>query len=195
MLTPGWQFYGLSEEHYAASIDKEVFYKGTQSARLQAISETAPGSAGIHQIINATSFHNSRIRFTAFLKTLDVEDRCGIYLCATNGVYPAANADMSIHSPLRGTNEWQQFSVVLEVLSDHQLNFGVILSGAGTVWIDAASLETVEADVTSSATISRRRYIGYEPTESESAPKDAHEAFPSTPVNMNFEINPEPRGQ
>jgi hypothetical protein len=53
ILTPGWQFYGLSQEHYAASIDKELFYKGTQSARLEAVSETAPGSAGIHQMLDA----------------------------------------------------------------------------------------------------------------------------------------------
>lgn len=185
-VTAGWQFYGLSEEHYAASIDKEVFYKGTQSARLQAVSETVPGSAGIHQIIDATNYRNKRIRFAAFLKTLDVEDRCGIYLCATNGVYPAANADMSIHSPLRGTNEWQQFSVVLEVLSDHQLNFGVILSGAGTVWIDAASLEAVGKDV-ASTNISSSRFWKSDSRGDDGTTGEEPKSLPQSPINMDFE--------
>jgi hypothetical protein len=150
------------------------------------MSETAPGSAGIHQIIDATNYRNKRIRFTAFIKTCDVEDRCGIYLCATNGVCPTANDDMSIYSPLRGTNEWQQFSVELEVLSDQQLNFGVILSGAGTVWIDAASLVVVHKGVASTNISSSRFWKSDSRGDVDKGDED-HEPLHQFPMNMDFE--------
>jgi hypothetical protein len=186
ILTPGWQFYGLSREHYAASIDKEVFYKGTQSARLEAVSETAPGSAGVHQIIDVTNYRNKRIRFTAFIKTLDVEDRCGLYLSVSTNGYPTELDDMS-NRPIKGTTDWQQFSVVLDVDKDsRRINYGVILAGAGTVWIDAAVLETVGEDVVST-NISRFKFKNRHSARKDGLANEVHEAMLLSPINMDFE--------
>lgn len=186
ILTPGWQFYGLSQEHYAASIDKVVFYKGTQSARLEAVSETAPGSAGVHQIIDATNYRNRRIRFTAFIKTQDVEDRCGLYLSVSTHGYPTELDDMS-NRPIKGTTDWQQFSVVLDVDKDsRRINYGVFLAGSGNVWIDAAALETVGEDVVST-NISRFKFRNRDSGRKDGVANDAHEVLLQSPINMDFE--------
>lgn len=184
--TPGWQFYGLSQEHYAASIDKELFYIGTQSARLEAVSENAPGSAGIHQIIDATNYRNKRIRFTAFIRTQDIEDRCGLYLSVSKHSYPTELDDMS-NRPIKGTTGWQQFSVVLDVDKDsHRINYGVILTGSGTVWIDAATLETVGEDVVST-NISRFKFKNRDSSRNDDLRNEEHEDLPHSPMNMDFE--------
>ncbi len=186
ILTPGWQFYGLSQEHYAASIDKGVFYKGTQSARLEAVSETAPGSAGVHQIIDAANYRNKRIRFTAFIKTLDVEDRCGLYLSVSTHGYPAELDDMS-NRPIKGTTDWQQYSVVLDVDKDsRRINYGLFLAGSGTAWIDAAALETVGEDVVST-NISRFKFKNRHPGRKDGVANEEHEDLPNSPMNMDFE--------
>lgn len=188
LLIPGWQFYGLSQEHYAASMDKGVFYKGTQSARLDATSETAPGSAGIHQIIDATKYRNKRIRFTAFIKTRDVEDRCGLYLSVSTRGYPTELDDMSTR-PIKGTIDWQQFSVVVDVSKDsRRINFGTILAGTGTVWLDAAVLEIVGDDV-ASTNISRSRFAASDSRRDNGGANEEHETLPYSPISMDFEFD------
>ncbi|MDP3511029.1 MAG: hypothetical protein Q8T09_23890 [Candidatus Melainabacteria bacterium] len=186
ILTPGWQFYGLSQEHYAASMDKEVFYKGSQSARLEATSETAPGSAGIHQIIDATKYRNKRIRFTAFIKTRDVEDRCGLYLSVSTRGYPTELDDMSTR-PIKGTIDWQQFSVVINLNKDsRRINFGAFLAGTGTVWLDGATLEIVGDDV-ASTNISRSKFATRDSGRDNSKANENLQTLPKSPMNMDFE--------
>lgn len=186
ILIPGWQFYGLSQEHYAASIDKEVFHKGSQSARLEATSETAPGSAGIHQIIDATNYRNKRIRFTAFIKTRDVEDRCGLYLSVSTRGYPTELDDMSTR-PIKGTIDWQQFSVVINVNKDsRRINFGAFLAGTGTVWLDAAILEIVGDDV-ASTNISQSKFASRDSGGDNSKANEVLQTLPKSPMNMDFE--------
>lgn len=186
LLIPGWQFYGLAQEHYAASMDKGVLYKGTQSARLDATSETTPGSAGIHQIIDATKYRNKRIRFTAFIKTRDVEDRCGLYLSVSTRGYPTELDDMSTR-PIKGTIDWQQFSVVVDVSKDsRRINFGTILAGTGTVWLDAAMLEIVGDDV-ASTNISRSRFATRDSRRDDDGANEEPQALPNSPISMDFE--------
>lgn len=186
ILIPHWQFYGLSEEHYAASIDKEVFYKGTQSARLLAVSETAPGSAGIHQIIDATNYRNKRIRFTAFIKTYDVENRCGLYLSVLTNSYPTEFDDMT-NRPIKGTTDWQQLSVVVDVEEySRRITFGVILAGTGTAWIDAAALEIVGKDV-ASTNLSSSRFWKSDSRGDDGNGAEDHEPLYQFPMNMDFE--------
>ncbi len=185
MLIPGWQFYGLSKEHYAAAIDKEVFYKGSQSARLEATSETAPGSAGIHQIIDATNYRNKRIRFTAFIKTRDVEDRCGLYLSVSTHGYPTELDEMS-NRPIKGTTDWQQFSVVINVSNDsRRINFGAVLAGTGTVWFDYAVLEIVGDDV-ASTNISRSRFATRDSGRDNSKANENLQTLPKSPSTVQF---------
>lgn len=186
ILIPGWQFYGLSQEHYAASIDKEVFYKGSQSARLEATSETAPGSAGIHQMIDAANYRNLRIRFTAFIKARDVEERCGLHLSVSTRSYPTERDDMS-NRPIKGTTDWQQFSVVVNVSKDSsRISYGVILAGLGTVWLDAAALEIVGDDV-ASTNISRSKFTNSASARDNSKANEDRQTLPKSPMNMDFE--------
>ncbi|MBP9094057.1 hypothetical protein KBI23_23755 [bacterium] len=186
ILIPGWQFYGLSQEHYAAAIDKEVLYKGTQSARLESVSETAPGSAGIHQMIDAANYQNLRIRFTAFIKARDVEERCGLHLSVSTRSYPTERDDMS-NRPLKGTTDWQQFSVVVNVSKDsRRINYGVILAGPGTVWIDAAALEVVGDDV-ASTNISQTKFASRDSGGDNSKANEVLQTLPKSPMNMDFE--------
>jgi hypothetical protein len=50
--------------------------------------------------------------------------------------------------PIKGTTDWQERSVVLDVPQDAKaIMFGVIGSGKGAVWIDQLAFETVGPDV------------------------------------------------
>ena len=185
-LIPGWKLGGLSEEHYAAGIDKETFYQGSQSARLLSVGETVPGSAGIYQHISASNYQNCKIRFSAFVKTLEVEDRCGLYVSASTRGFPTVLDDMS-NRPIKGTTDWQQYSAVINVSKNSsEIQFGVFLAGSGSIWIDSATLEIAGDEVASTAV--SRGSLGDEPLSDEDSELNArYEALPTSPVNMNFE--------
>ncbi len=47
--------------------------------------------------------------------------------------------------PLRGTKPWTEVSAEIDVpLTASTLEFAAVLSGAGTLWVDAVRLEVVE---------------------------------------------------
>jgi hypothetical protein len=50
--------------------------------------------------------------------------------------------------PIKGTTGWKRYEIVLDVpQSSQSIAFGVLLSGAGTVWVDDLNFEIVAKDV------------------------------------------------
>jgi len=52
--------------------------------------------------------------------------------------------------PITGSNGWSKISVVLDVPEESEsISFGVLLAGAGKVWIDSIRFEAVSLEVPS----------------------------------------------
>jgi hypothetical protein len=70
--------------------------------------------------------------------------------------------------PIKGTTDWQDYQVVLDVPTDATgIAFGVLLSKSGTVWLNNVKFQTVRTNV---------------PTTSRSLPP-----LPKGPTNLDFE--------
>ena len=53
-----------------------------------------------------------------------------------------------MNRPIRGTSDWQAYSIVLDVPEDAtRIALGGLMIGRGKLWIDEFSLETVDRDV------------------------------------------------
>jgi hypothetical protein len=98
-------------------------------------------------------FRGKRIRMTAWVKSalrgnsigrleLDVIGSWGWY-CKWNGTF-----DNMAKRPIVGETDWQQYSLVVDVPEESvSMNFGLLLIGAGKVWLDEINFEIVDKSI------------------------------------------------
>ncbi len=72
--------------------------------------------------------------------------------------------------PVKGTEDWKNYQVVLDVPNDATgIFFGVVLNGSGNVLMSEVKVETVGLDVATTA-----------------RPSDTAQPRPNTPTNLDF---------
>ena len=105
-----------------------------------------PGS--MQQCFIASSYIGKRIRLSGALKSEGVTQRGGLYMeMWTNTDERLAFDDMFDRS-IKGTTEWQTYSVVLDVPEGTEyVSTAFFLDGRGTLWANGMTLEVVGSDV------------------------------------------------
>ena len=87
------------------------------------------------------------MRFSGFIKSDQVTVWAGLWLRVDRAKDVVAFDNMQ-DRPIKGTQSWQRYDVVLEVpASATQISFGILLNGAGKVSLSNTKLEVVGADV------------------------------------------------
>ena len=164
-----WILDGNKWDSYETGCDTTIFHSGKTSAYLKSVKQKIKGFGTIMQTINAGQYHGQRIRFSAWVKTKDVEDWAGLWMRVDD--YNIYNFSLSFDNmfdrPIKGTKDWQKYEIVLDVpITGSKILFGILLSGAGKVWMDEVMLETVDKTV----------------------PVTGIEKLPETLVNGGFEV-------
>lgn len=170
-LIPGWIITGTAPEEYDVNLDYDIFYKGTRSVRIQ-------GEGGqiqeldymtVMQQFKAKDYIGKRIRFSAFIKSLNVEGWCGLWMRINGVTANIVKIDNMQNRPIKGTRDWNYYSVVLEIPETGNIvNIGVLLNGTGTIWMDHANFEVVDKSV-------------------ETTDVDLSSELPEGPVNLSLE--------
>lgn len=110
--------------------------------------ETVSGFVGVMQRIEPDPYRNRRLRFSALVKTENVEGWGGLWMRIDDVDKPGAAFDNMQNRPLKGTTDWTTYSVVLDTSSNAQgVFFGTLMSGKGQLWISDWRLEIVGTDV------------------------------------------------
>jgi hypothetical protein len=144
----GWAKYSVAYNSYSVSSDSETRHRGDASGRLEA-TVSAPDKPGeLGQRINAELYRGQRVRFSAFVRTVAVKQGAGLEMAVIGQSGTVTSYDDMTDRLITGTNEWQQYGVVLDVPADARaVMVAVRLDGPGEVWIDDAALEIVGTDV------------------------------------------------
>jgi RNA polymerase sigma factor (sigma-70 family) len=95
-----------------------------------------------------TSIRGKRVRLTAWVKTKNVDNWCGIEMCVYGmGQRVLAQCDMGAN-PISGTIDWKQYALVADVPEDAAtVMFMAQVRGTGEMWSDDFQIETVGDDV------------------------------------------------
>lgn len=166
-----WLFTGTAPEKFEAGIDNKIYNTGTKSATLKSIADSleADEYATIMQQFSARNFLGKRARFSGFVKTLEVDGRCGLWMRIDNALGVTLKLDNMQNRAITGTTEWNHYSCVLDVPeTSGVISIGVLLNGTGQVWLDNANFQEVDCSV---------------PT-TDFTPDDV---FPDFPKNLTFE--------
>lgn len=145
-----WIITGTAPDKYKTGIDRTVFHTGTASAFIQSEEEefTPDEYATIMQQFRAEKFLGKRVRFSAFVKTLEVEGWAGLWMRLDGKFSVTLKLDNMQNRPIKGTANWNLYSCVLDVPEETELiNIGILLTGKGRVWLDDVSFQEVDRTV------------------------------------------------
>jgi hypothetical protein len=145
-LPAAWVLTGMHPQKFAAGVDQDLGVKGAKFLRNKADDPNA--WAALAQQFSAQNYLGQRVRFRAFVKTQDVSGWAGLWMRADNQAGRVIAFYNSSDRPIRGSTDWQERSVVLDVPPEAAtITFGVINNGKGQVWIDRLGFEQVGLDV------------------------------------------------
>ncbi|MGB9109543.1 MAG: transcriptional regulator [Telluria sp.] len=145
-LPSQWGVTGQDAKKFTAGVDQSDGFKGAKFLTNADGGEYA--WAALAQGIAPQNYAGQRLRFRARVRTQDVSNWAGLWMRIDGQSRHGAAFYNSQDRPIKGTTDWQERSVVLDVPQDATaITFGVIGAGKGTVWIDQLALETVGQDV------------------------------------------------
>ncbi|WP_240377046.1 helix-turn-helix domain-containing protein [Bacillus piscicola] len=167
----GWIMTGESPFDYETGLDNGMVHSGNYSAYLKSKNEKAKGFATLMQQIKSDKYRGERVRFSAFVKSTDVKESAGLWMRVDHSSGEVLAFDNMMNRPIKGTNDWNHFSVVLDIpIKSEVIAFGVLLNGSGQIWMDKLGFEVVDDSVP---------VTEQNPTE----------GLPNEPLNLDFEDN------
>jgi hypothetical protein len=150
----GWYRAGMNADDYVTSVDPKGGRAGGPCAFIKARTPEAktPGARGfgtLMQTFAADEYRGKRLRLSAFVKPAGVAGWAGLWMRidGPDSSRPLAFDNMQ-DRPIKGTAEWKSYEIVLDVSPQAiTVNFGILLHGAGEVWLDGVKLEAVGPNV------------------------------------------------
>jgi hypothetical protein len=166
---PGWYLAGTKPANYLTGVDRDAAFQGRPSAYLKAKPSATEGFGTLMQNFSAEQYLGKRVRVTAWVKSEGINDWAGVWMRVDKGS-SAVSFDNMMNRPIKGTSDWQNYAVVLDVPKGATgIFFGVLLNKGGAVWVNGVQFEIVGTDV---------------PTTGGALGGNAQ---PKAPANLNFE--------
>lgn len=166
-----WIITGTAPEKYQVSIDNKTYNTGTRSASIRSVADEFEVNefGTIMQQFSAKNFIGKRVRFSGFVKTLEVSGWCGLWMRIDNALGTVLKLDNMQGRPIVGTREWNHYSCVLDVPENGAIvNIGILLCGKGQAWLDNTSFQKVDYSIPTT---------DFTPSQ----------VFPEYPENLSFE--------
>ena len=143
----GWYLSGTKPQNYLTGIDPGCTYQGLPYAYLKGKPTATEGFGTLAQQFSATDYPGKRVRFTAWVKSENVNSWAGLWMRIDAGSRMLVLDNMQ-NRAIKGTTDWRQYSVVLDVPNDATgIFFGIVLGESGEVWLNGVKFETVGTDV------------------------------------------------
>jgi hypothetical protein len=162
----GWFLAGTKPAEYEAGVDTDQVYQGHPSAFLKSKTLSVDGFGTLMQSVGAEQYKGKKVRLSGLVKSQEVVSWAGLWMRVDQGKDMVAFDNMQ-DRPIKGTAGWQRYDVVLDVPQvSTGISFGILLDGAGKVWLNSTKLDVVGVDVPVTGTSDKK--------------------IPDKPVNLDF---------
>lgn len=143
----GWLLAGTKPAEYEVGVDADQAYQEHASAFLKSKTLSIDGFGTLMQSVRAEQYKGKRVRLSGLVKSQEVVGWAGLWMRVDQGKDMVAIDNMQ-DRPIKGTTGWQRYEVVLDVPQDSTgISFGILLDGAGEVWLSSTKFDVVGADV------------------------------------------------
>ena len=162
-LPEGWFPTGSNPSAYEMGVDNSVYQSGKSSAFIQSKNVDTKGFGTLMQSISAENYLDKRLRLTGYIKSKDVNGWSGMWMRIDGDKGEQLGFDNMQTRPIKGTIDWKQYEIVLDVPANSKtINYGVLLSADGKVWFDNLKLEAVNKNVPVTAS-EKEKHLSKEP--------------------------------
>jgi hypothetical protein len=156
-LPAGWFKAGSHPAEYDMGLDESVKRDGKSSATVKFTAQSANGFGTLMQMTQPGEYRGKRVRLSGYVKSDKVTQWAGLWFRVdgpNQGATPTSLAfDNMQDRAIKGTTDWTRYEIVLDVPEAAQrLAFGILLAGAGQVWMDDLRFEVVPATVRTTGT-------------------------------------------
>ncbi|MCU0491280.1 MAG: hypothetical protein MUD01_06825 [Chloroflexaceae bacterium] len=147
VLPKGWFAAGSHPKTYHMGLDPAVRYEQSVAACIKA-TESPEGFGTLMQMFKADAYRGQRLRFAAAVRAASVEQWAGLWMRVDGPNNQMLAFDNMRSRKISGSCDWTCHAVVLDV-ADSAINiaFGILLQGAGQVWLAGVRVEPVGTDV------------------------------------------------
>jgi hypothetical protein len=145
-LPSAWQVTGDRAPDYEAGLLTGATYAGERIAQLRLRPDVAEpaGFGALVQRIAAARYASRRVSFSAMVKVTEISHWAGLWLRVDGPSGAVLGFDNMQDRALRGTADWTEARIVLDVAEQAQiLLFGALLSRAGAVDLARLRFEEV----------------------------------------------------
>lgn len=162
---------------YELSIDNANSHTGKASGRIRSIgnSDSPSDSHGtLTQCISPDPVRGRRVRYSGYIKTDRVVDgSAGLWMRVHGTPEMVLAFDNMQDRRIHGTTPWTKHEIVLDIAEEAtEICFGMLLSGAGTAWVDDLRFQLVSSDT----------------------PTTGRKLYRPAPSNLDFEAPPSSSG-
>jgi hypothetical protein len=166
----GWGKNGRKAEMYVAGVDSIETWGGMPSAYVESLTPTVEGGfGGMMQTTSAEQYVGKRVKLGGWIKTQNANEGGGHLWLRIDGQERGQTLgfDNMDNRAVKGTTEWQEASIVLDVPSGARaLAYGFFVSGGGKMWVNGQQIDVVGADVPTTNMITLQpapRNLGFDP--------------------------------
>lgn len=143
----GWMLAGSKPDAYETGVDRETVHDAQPSAFLKDKDGNSEGFGTLMQQIRAVQYRGMRLRLSGYVKSEDIEAWAGLWMRVDRDSSVSAFDNMHDRG-IKGTTEWQNYEVVLDVGKQATgIAFGILLDGSGRVWLSGTKLEVVSSEI------------------------------------------------
>lgn len=144
---------------YKSGIDPEMQRNGKPSAFMESMPGKTLGFGTLSKFFKAEDYVGKRVQFKGFMKTLSVSGTgAGLWLRIDSANMEPLGFDNMSERSLKGTTDWTEVSVVLDVPANaNGIAMGVLLVGTGRSWVNGLTFEVVDKSVP--VTVATKTYV------------------------------------
>src|SRR5262245_40325576 len=145
----GWIKAGDDPKAYEIGVDQHERYRGKPSGYIKSV-EPSRGFGTLMQTFKASSYAGTRLKMTGSARSTSVEDWAGFWMRVDGPTSSerVQSFDNMQDRPITGNTGWTKYQIVLDVPENaDDIAVGVLLSGAGQVWIADLEFEVVDSNV------------------------------------------------
>lgn len=174
----GWGKNGAKADMYVVGVDSTNMWGGMPSAYVESLTPSVEAAfGGMMQTTAAANYVGKRVRLSGWIKTEDANQGGGHLWLRIDGQERGQilGFDNMNNRAVKGTSDWQEASVVLDVpAGSRALAYGFFVEGGGKMWVNGQRIEEVGMDV---------------PTTNMPIQIPATNAPPVAPRNLGFDPN------
>jgi hypothetical protein len=145
----GWFKAGSKPGSYEIGKDEKLTYNDAPSYYLKSDSAIIDGFGTIMKSIVADEYLGKRVKLTGYIKSENIDNQAGMWMRIDSKIPgKMLGFDNMWNRPIKGTNDWTKYEVVLDVPDGSvDIAYGVLINGTGKVWFPELTLEVVGTDV------------------------------------------------